>query len=180
MKRFIIFLLLSISTLSFSQDDTPEGLVRGRAKLFAAVTKDSAYFSTYKLDSTKLTNAILAELNRVRKLNSTSPAVYMKNPVARKSIMEWAKHCADIHGVGHGGSREYSAEVVTTTSIYRDKSINDLQYAEIAKQSIQHFIDSPKHKAIMLNPKYTSTVIGFGSWNGTISNFGTIIVIGFK
>ena len=180
MKRFIIFLLLSISTLSFSQDDTPEGLVRGHAKLFAAVTKDSAYFSTYKLDSTKLTNAILAELNRVRKLNGKASVIYMKDQVARKYVMKWAKRCAEIHGVGHEDGREYSAEVATTTSIYRDKSINDLQYAEIAKQSIQNFMGSPRHNAIILSSKYTSAVIGFGSWNGTISNFGTIIVIGFK
>ena len=119
---------------------------------------------------------------KLHQLGISIDCIHSRNKVHELELCErWnTKHCADIHGVGHGGSREYSAEVVTTTSIYRDKSINDLQYAEIAKQSIQHFIDSPKHKAIMLNPKYTSTVIGFGSWNGTISNFGTIIVIGFK
>ena len=181
MKVFVLFLLLSISSLISAQDNglTEMALTRV-AKENTQRNKDSIYFANYEFDSTKLTNAILAELNRVRKLNNSKSITCSKDTAQCNYIMNWSNYLAKVKKVGHGGTRLYKAEVATGGCLLRSQAGDDSQYLVIAHDAIQAFIDSPEHNRIILDSAYTKVVIGFACYIGQYSALRTVIVIGFS
>jgi uncharacterized protein YkwD len=179
MKLFITFLLLCISSLSFSQNNPlSEMAFKRMAKENTQRNKDSVYFANYELDSTKLTNAILVELNKERKLNHLKLATCSKDSSQCTYVMAWSRHLAEIRKVGHGGTRLYNAEVVTSGSLTKSQAGVDSQYAIIANNAIQAFMNSPEHRRLIMTPEYTKVVIGFACHPGQYSGLSTIIVIG--
>jgi uncharacterized protein YkwD len=173
------FALLSFSCLS--QDRGLSDMAFNRmAKENTQTNSDSAYFANYELDSAKLTQAILSELNRVRKLNSVKIAVSIKDTAPCKYIMDWSNYLASVNKIGHGGTRLYCAEVATGGSINKSQSFGNQPYELIAKQTVQSFIDSPEHKRIILSKSYTSAVIGFSYYPGKYTGLNTVVVIGFR
>ena len=173
------FALLSFSCLSQDRGLSDMAFKR-MAKENTQINSDSAYFANYELDSAKLTQAILSELNRVRKLNSVKAATSIKDAAPCKYIMDWSNYLASVDKIGHGGTRLYCAEVATGGSINKSQSFGDQSYALIAKQAIQSFIDSPEHKRIILSQSYNSTVIGYSYYPGKYTGLNTVVVIGFR
>lgn len=180
MKKILAFIFTLVATLSFSQAGGLSEMAMKRCiKENTHRNTDSAYFATHEFDSVKLTNAILAELNRVRKLNNSKTVTCTQDIAQRSYIMKWSKHLADIRSVGHGGTELYKAEVAHGGYILKSQTESDSQYLIIAQDAIQSFIDSPEHKRIILNSSYTQVVIGFAFYIGQYSALGTIIVMGF-
>jgi hypothetical protein len=175
----VFFALLSFSCLSQDRGLSDMAFKR-MAKENTQTNPDSTYFANLKLDSVKLTHAILNELNRVRKLNSVKTATSIKDAASGKYIMDWCKYLASVDKIGHGGTDLYSAEVAAGGFITKPQSIGDQAYELIAKQTIQIFMDSPEHKRIIISQYYTSAVIGFAYYPGKYSSLKTVVVIGFR
>ena len=180
MKKILAFIFTLVATLSFSQAGGLSEMAMKRCiKENTHRNTDSAYFATHEFDSVKLTNAILAELNRVRKLNNSKTVTCTKDIIQRTYVMKWSKHLADTKSVGHGGARLYKAEVAYGGYLLKSQAESESQYLIIAKDTVQAFIDSPEHKRIILNSSYTQVVIGFAFYIGQYSALDTVIVIGF-
>lgn len=178
--RALTFILILFATSSFSQNTGLSAMAMNRwMKENAKGNIDSAYFATHEFDSIKLTNAILTELNRVRKSNNSKIVTCAKDIIQRTYVMKWSKHLADAKSVGHGGARLYKAEVAHGGAIIRSEAESESQYLIIAQNTIQAFIDSPEHKAIILDSSYVQVVIGFAFYIGKYYGLNTVIVIGF-
>ena len=182
MKKITLsFLLCFITVLSFSQaDGLTEMALKRMAKENTQRNKDSAYFANYEFDSTKLTNAILIELNKVRRSNNSKLVTCSKDTVQCNYVMKWSNHLAEVNKIGHGGARLYKAEVSYGGSLLKSQAGVDSQYAIVAHDAIQAFIDSPEHKRIILDPTYVKIVIGFACYPGKYSSLLTVVVIGFS
>ena len=179
--KLLVLIFILVATSSFSQaGGLSEMAMKRWMKENTQRNKDSAYFATHEFDSVKLTNAILDELNRVRKLNNSKGVTCAKDIIQCTYVMKWSKHLADTKSVGHGGARLYKAEVAHGGSLIRPEAESDSQYLIIARNTIQAFIDSPEHKRIILDSSYTQVVIGFAFYIGKYCGLNTVIVIGFS
>jgi len=179
MKSLVLIFIL-VATSGFSQAGGLSEMAMKRCmKENAKGNRDSVYFANHEFDSVKLTNAILAELNRVRRLNNSKNVVCMTDTTPCNYVMRWSKHLADTKSVGHGGAQLYKAEVAHGGCILRSEAESVEQYSIIARDTIQAFIDSPEHKRIILDSSYNQVVIGFAFYIGKYSALNTVIVIGF-
>lgn len=179
--KLLVLIFILVATSSFSQaGGLSEMAMKRWMKENTQRNKDSAYFATHEFDSVKLTNAILDELNRVRRLNNSKNVVCMTDTTPCNYVMKWSKHLADTKSVGHGGARLYKAEVAHGGSLIRPEAESVEQYSIIARNTIQAFIDSPEHKRIILDSSYTQVVIGFAFYIGKYCGLNTVIVIGFS
>jgi uncharacterized protein YkwD len=182
-KLSILAILLTISIKSLSQD---QGLTEMALKRFdkemakrdAQYKKDSVYFANYELDSVKLTNAILSELNKERKAKHLKTVTCSSDSSQCAYVMNWSKHLSETGKIGHGGTNLYNAEVAFGGFLHKSEAGVDSQYALIAHDAIQKFMDSPEHKRLIMTPDYNKVVIGFGHCPGLYSTLSVVIVIG--
>jgi uncharacterized protein YkwD len=116
----------------------------------------------YKLDINKLNQYVFAELNAVKKLNNLPLVTLQTNDSLVSKCNEFAEYLVINDVLGHAGTG-YDAEIcqAAIVSLNRDlKNDNESEiYSNLAKSLLDGWMNSEKHKMIILNKSYTKVIV---------------------
>ncbi len=160
MKKLFVVLSIGLSSFGFGQSRSHEFLIM-------QLRDDSVFLVKNKLDESKLRIAILAEINVQRKLNNlttltlasnvenTKASVWGDTLIARGVLGHDMEYCKDYV------NNKTRGEIIIAFFVNpQDYSATTNIYTYLAKKLVDLWMNSPKHRSIILKSDISSAAVG--------------------